>query len=322
MNSEPNQRQGAGKDGSGRARIVEVAAEYAGQRLDNFLLRELKGVPRSRIYRALRKGEVRVNKGRTRADYRLRAGDQVRLPPLRTAEREQATGVPARHRNLLETSLLYEDSGLWVIDKPAGLAVHGGSGLSFGLIESLRQLRPREKFLELVHRLDRDTSGCLMVARKRAVLGHLHQLLREDRVDKRYLALVRGRWSSRRGFVESSLEKNTLKSGERVVRVSGDGKYARTDFRVLRRFAECTLVEARPVTGRTHQIRVHCQQAGHPILGDEKYGDREANRWAAAQGLRRLFLHAASLGFETPGGDRVDVQAPLEKNLEDLLNNL
>jgi 23S rRNA pseudouridine955/2504/2580 synthase len=304
-----------------QVRFIEVSDDYAGQRLDNFLIRELKGVPRTRIYKALRKGEIRVNKGRVRGDYRVAAGDQVRVPPLRLPERSGSQVVPRRWAGLLEEALLYEDPGLWVLNKPPGLAVHGGSGLSVGLIECLRLLAPEQKFLELVHRLDRDTSGCLMVARKPAVLKQLHRLLREDRVDKRYLALVAGRWSAKRHFVEAPLKKNTLQSGERIVRVDKDGKAARTEFRVIERFDGATLVEAKPITGRTHQIRVHAQQAGHPILGDDKYGDKETNRRAAGSGLKRLFLHAASLTF-TLDGRPVSVSAPIDENLELVLERL
>jgi 23S rRNA pseudouridine955/2504/2580 synthase len=302
--------------------MVEVAEEYSGQRLDNFLQRELKGVPKTRLYRALRKGEIRVNKGRVKADYRVQTGDQVRIPPLRVAERNELKTVPRRWAGLLEESLLYEDKGLWILNKPSGLAVHGGSGLNFGLIECLRLLRPDERYLELVHRLDRDTSGCIMIARRPAVLKDLHAQLRKDTVNKRYLALVNGRWSSKRSFVEAPLLKNTLKSGERIVRVDREGKSARTEFSVLERFDNCTLVEARPVTGRTHQIRVHALHAGHPLLGDDKYGDKEADQQARNQGLKRLFLHASSLGFRNGDGRKQVVSAPLDSELENYLVRL
>lgn len=305
-----------------QVRLVEVAEDHAGQRLDNFLQRELKGVPKTRLYRALRKGEIRVNKGRVKADYRVQTGDLVRIPPIRIAEREQLDRVPKKYAQLLERHLAYEDPALWVIDKPSGLAVHGGSGLSFGLIECLRLLRPDERFLELVHRLDRDTSGCIMVARKGSMLKSLHEQLRKDRIDKRYLALVSGRWSAKRSFVEAPLRKNTLQSGERVVRVDGSGKPARTEFRVIERFDNATLVEAKPITGRTHQIRVHALHAGHPILGDDKYCGREANQWAKGRGLKRLFLHAAQLGFTDSGGSHREVVAALDSNLEQILDNM
>jgi 23S rRNA pseudouridine955/2504/2580 synthase len=299
-----------------RVRFVEVSEDHAGQRLDNFLQRELKGVPRTRLYRALRKGEIRVNKGRVKADYRVSPGDQVRIPPLHTPEQMPSPQVPARWARLLQERLLLEDEGLLVINKPSGLAVHGGSGLSFGLIESLRQIREQDRFLELVHRLDRDTSGCLLVARRAAVLKDLHRQLREDRIGKSYLALVLGDWPRKRSFVEAPLLKNTLKSGERIVRVDRAGKPSRTDFRVIRRLPGYTLVEARPITGRTHQIRVHALHAGHPLLGDSKYGDREANLKAKREGLSRLFLHASELSFSNTAGERQTVRAPLDEELQ------
>ena len=305
-----------------QVRFIEVAEVYAGQRLDNFLLRELKGVPKTRIYKALRKGEIRVNKGRVRGDYRVCDGDQVRIPPLRVAQQDTSTAVPRRWLGLLQDHLLYEDAGLWVIDKPSGLAVHGGSGLSVGLIECLRRLCPDERYLELVHRLDRDTSGCIMIARAPGVLKALHKQLREDQVDKRYLALVQGRWPAKRRIVEAPLKKNTLQSGERMVRVDPEGKSARTEFSVVRRFDRATLVEARPITGRTHQIRVHAQRAGHPILGDSKYGDSDGNKQAAALGLNRLFLHAASLSLKLPERGQIKVTAPLDSVLESFLEKL
>ena len=303
-----------------KVRFLEVAEDYAGQRLDNFLLRELKGVPKTRIYKALRKGEIRVNKGRVKADYRVVGGDRIRIPPLRMAE-DSTPVVPGRWTSLLEERLIYEDDRLWVLNKPSGLAVHGGSGLSVGMIECLRQIAPDERFLELVHRLDRDTSGCIMVARRPAALKELHRLLRDDKVDKRYLALVSGRWAPSRHFVEAPLKKNTLKSGERIVRVDREGKAARTEFSVLEHFDGATLVEARPITGRTHQIRVHALHAGHPILGDDKYGDKESNRYAAELGLKRLFLHAASLKFRLDG-ERIALSAPLDESLERVLETL
>ena len=305
-----------------QARIIEVSEDHTGQRLDNFLQREMNGVPRTRIYRALRKGEVRVNKGRVKADYRVCTGDQVRIPPLHTAERMPPAQVPNRWARLLQARIVLEDENLLVINKPSGLAVHGGSGLSFGMIECLRQMRTEDRYLELVHRLDRDTSGCIMVARRAAVLKDLHRQLREDRIGKRYLALVLGEWSSKRSFVEAPLLKNTLKSGERLVRVDKTGKRARTEFSVVKRLAGYTLVEARPITGRTHQIRVHAQHAGHPLLGDPKYGDRDANQRAKQLGLNRLFLHASGLSFLDPDGQRQKVHAPLDPELQLFLDSL
>ncbi len=298
----------------GEVRFVEVADERAGQRLDNFLARELKGVPRSRLYRAVRKGEIRVNMGRARADYRLREGDRVRIPPLRAGAAPAPAGVPRRWRGLASARLLYEDRGLLAIDKPAGLAAHGGSGQAAGLIECLRLLRGADRYLELAHRLDRETSGCLLVARKAAVLKDLHRQLRDGEMEKVYLALVWGNWPQRRRYVEAPLQKSHLLSGERVARVHPEGKAARTGFRVLRRYPDCTLVEARPLTGRTHQIRVHARHAGHPLLGDEKYAPREQLRWARRRGLRRLFLHARSLRFRNSLGrlQTVECEPPPE----------
>ncbi|MAT91035.1 MAG: 23S rRNA pseudouridine(955/2504/2580) synthase RluC [Halioglobus sp.] len=308
--------------GSPAVRHVTVEAGDAGQRLDNFLLRELKGVPRTRIYRALRKGEVRVNKGRVQADYRLVAGDGVRLPPLRRPDPAAPPQVPGGLARELARRVVYEDEQLLVLDKPSGLAVHGGSGLSFGLIEVLRQLRPDDRYLELVHRLDRDTSGLVLVARRPAALRELHRQLREKHVEKRYLALAQGRWPQACRQVEAPLEKNVLQSGERMVRVSRDGKRALTGFSVLERFDGATLVEARPVTGRTHQIRVHALHAGHPLLGDDKYANSAGEALARQLGLKRLFLHASALRFELPGSGLLELQAPLDAELESALQKL
>ena len=293
--------------------MLEVSPELAGQRIDNFLRTQLKGVPKTLIYRILRKGEVRVNKGRIKPEYKLQAGDIVRVPPLRLAERDEpvplAQGLLAR----LEAAIVYEDKALIVLNKPAGIAVHGGSGLSFGVIEALRQLRPDAKELELVHRLDRDTSGLLMVAKKRSMLRHLHQELRGDGVDKRYMALVRGRWDTSKKQVNAPLLKNTLRSGERMVEVTDEGKEALTLFRVLRRFGDfATLVEAKPVTGRTHQIRVHARHAGHSIAGDSKYGDEEFSNVIRDLGGKRLFLHAYALKVPLPDGGELALEAPVD----------
>lgn len=310
--------------GNAAVRLVAVDAGSDGQRIDNFLLRELKGVPKSRIYNLLRRGEVRVNKGRVKAEYRLQLGDQVRIPPVRMSE--DAAAAPAApsqglQQRLAGDAVLFEDDGLLVLDKPAGLAVHGGSGVSYGLIEALRAMRPEARFLELVHRLDRDTSGCIMVAKKRSALVALHAALRGDGVDKRYLALVAGQWPERRRRIEVPLEKNTLQSGERMVRVAATGKEALTEFRVVERLKTATLVEARPITGRTHQIRVHAQYAGHPLACDDKYGNRDADARFREQGLRRLFLHAHQLSFDWQG-HRLELHAPLEPELARFLEIL
>jgi 23S rRNA pseudouridine955/2504/2580 synthase len=300
-----------------------IEEDTAGQRIDNFLLRCLKGVPKSHIYRILRKGEVRVNKGRIRANYRLQAGDRVRIPPLRVPAKEERPRPGTRMLEQLQQAILYEDKRLLVLNKPSGVAVHGGSGLNYGVIEALRLLRPEERQLELVHRLDRDTSGCLLVAKRRSALRTLHELLRQNGVDKRYIALVAGRWSRDRVNVEAPLQKNQLQGGERIVRVDPQGKPAQTLFRVRERFPNATLVEARLVTGRTHQIRVHLAHLGTPILGDEKYGDSEANRSMRGQGLKRLFLHAESIGIRWPDDQgELRIEAPLEAPLSRLLDKL
>ncbi|TWH76503.1 23S rRNA pseudouridine955/2504/2580 synthase [Azomonas agilis] len=288
-----------------------VAPEYAGQRIDNFLRTQLKGAPKTLIYRILRTGEVRVNKGRIKPEYRLQAGDSIRLPPLRLAEPDEAVPVAQALLQRLEAAILYEDKGLLVLNKPAGIAVHGGSGLSFGVIEAMRQLRPEASELELVHRLDRDTSGLLMIAKRRSVLRHLHQALRsEGGVDKRYMALVRGHWDSSKKQISAPLLKNTLRSGERMVEVNPEGKEALTLFKVLRRFGNfATLIEASPITGRTHQIRVHARQAGHPIGGDSKYGDEQFTQTLRDLGGKRLFLHAFSLKIPLPDGQLLQLEA-------------
>lgn len=294
----------------------------SGQRLDNFLNRELKGVPRTRLYRALRKGEIRVNKGRVKADYRLVTGDRVRIPPLRTPAPSDPPTIPRYWAEQLEQRIVYEDGGLLVVDKPSGLAVHGGSGLNFGMIECLRQVRDKDRYLELVHRLDRDTSGLIMVARRPAVLRELHRQLREDQVDKRYLALVVGKWPRNLSRVDAPLHKNVLQSGERMVRVSKEGKPSITEFSVVERFTEATLVEAKPVTGRTHQIRVHARHAGFPLLGDSKYSSDRGEALAARLGLKRLFLHARSLRFRLPDVGRLELEAELDQELETVLDKL
>lgn len=306
---------------NGGVRLVEIDAGSDGQRIDNFLMRELKGVPKSRIYNILRRGEVRVNKGRVKAEHRLCAGDVVRIPPIRVAEEGAAPTVSASLSDRLSASVVFEDEGLIVVDKPSGLAVHGGSGVNLGLIEALRVLRPQAKFLELVHRLDRDTSGLIMVAKKRSALLALHEALRGGGIDKRYLALAAGAWPRHRLRIEAPLEKNTLRSGERVVRVSASGKQALTEFRVIEVFSIATLVEASPITGRTHQIRVHAQHAGHPLAGDDKYGENATNARFRELGLRRLFLHAHSLSFDWQGR-RLQLRAELPEELQLFLNTL
>lgn len=295
-------------------RLVEVAPEFAGQRIDNFLITYLKGVPKTLIYRILRKGEVRVNKGRIKPEYKLQAGDVVRVPPVRVPERDEPVPVAQGLLQRLEAAIVHEDKGLIVLNKPAGIAVHGGSGLSFGVIEAFRQLRPDAKELELVHRLDRDTSGLLMIAKKRSMLRHLHEQLRGDGVDKRYMALVRGNWPTAQKQVRAPLLKSNLRSGERMVEVNDEGKEALTLFKVLRRFGDfATMVEARPITGRTHQIRVHALHAGHSIAGDPKYGDEDFSREIRDLGGKRLFLHAYALTVPLPDGGELKLEAPVDE---------
>ncbi|MFP1907760.1 23S rRNA pseudouridine(955/2504/2580) synthase RluC [Lonsdalea quercina] len=304
--------------------FLTVSDEEAGQRIDNFLRTKLKGVPKSMIYRILRKGEVRINKKRVKPEYKLLDGDLIRIPPVRTSEREEAqvsTGL-AKVSALVDC-IIYEDDYLLVLNKPSGTAVHGGSGLSFGVIEGLRALRPEARFLELVHRLDRDTSGVLLVAKKRSTLRALHEQLRSKGMQKDYLALVRGQWQSHCKVVQAPLLKNILQSGERIVRVNSEGKPSETRFKVEERFEHATLVKASPVTGRTHQIRVHTLHAGHPIAFDDRYGDRDFDGQLAGTGLKRLFLHAQALKFEHPNtGETLRVEAPLDGELRRCLQVL
>ncbi|NCA68609.1 MAG: RluA family pseudouridine synthase [Sphingobacteriia bacterium] len=309
-------------------RLLRVDAESAGQRLDNFLLRHLKGVPRSHLYRLMRRGEVRVNQGRIKPDRRLDEGDLVRIPPLRTAPEPTAVAsASSAALTRLAAAVIYEDDRLLVIDKPAGIAVHGGSGLSHGLIELLRQLRPGVG-LELVHRLDRETSGCLLISKRRGMLRELHGLIRAGAVEKRYLALVVGDPGRAHVTVDAPLKKNVLQGGERLVRVDPvAGRAARTIFRRLRCFVTdglvLTLVEARLITGRTHQIRVHAAHLGTPLAGDPKYGDAAANRLLKAHGWSRLFLHACALSFPMgEGGTSFRVESPLPTDLAQMLSEL
>ncbi len=310
---------------SERVRRVLAGAAGEGQRLDNFLLRTLAGVPRSRVYRLLRKGEVRVNGKRSKADYRLAASDEVRLPPVRDAH-PAGSGpgqVPASLQATVRAAIVHEDDRLLVLDKPAGLAVHGGSGLAFGAIEALRALRPTES-LDLAHRLDRDTSGCLLVARDRPTLRILHALLREGRVRKRYAALVTGRWRLGKKTIDAPMLTEAREAGERKVRVHAAGKTAITRFSPRQAFGSvATLMDVEIDTGRTHQIRVHAAFAGHPVAGDDKYGDRELNRRLHELGLRRMFLHAASIAFEWPDArPAFELTLPLPGDLTALLARL
>lgn len=305
-----------------RARIVEASGEDEGQRLDNFLIRHLKGVPRSHIYRLLRTGQVRVNGGRVKAQHRIAAGDKVRLPPVRQAAESDAPPPPKHAKRELEDRILFEDERVIVVNKPSGMAVHGGSGLSFGVIEALRSARPDAPFLELAHRLDRETSGCLVICKKRSALRRVHELLREGGMEKRYLALVHGSWSRKQEEIRLSLKKQ-VHGGERMVDVRADGKESVSRFRAIEYYPGATLMEVDIETGRTHQIRVQAAHVGHPLLGDEKYGDRDANREFRKLGLKRLFLHAVNVGFEWPDNhNRVDVSAPLDDDLRHVIDRL
>lgn len=304
-------------------RFQTVEAGYQEQRIDNYLMAQLKGVPKSLVYRILRKGEVRVNKKRVKPEYKLQVGDIIRIPPVRVAEATPLPSAKLDQVQALQNHILYEDDVLMVMNKPAGLAVHGGSGLQFGLIESLRALRPDAKQMELVHRLDRETSGCILISKRRSALRSLHEQLRNKTMDKQYLALVRGQWQKHVKLIAAPLLKNTLKSGERVVRVDAQGKPSETRFRIVEKYAQCTLVEASPITGRTHQIRVHALHAGHPIACDPKYGDAEFDQSMQQIGLTRLFLHAHQLTFSHPQtGKAITVNAPLDDMLINTLKQL
>lgn len=304
--------------------FVAITSDYDGQRIDNFLRSRLKGVPKSLIYRILRKGEIRVNKKRVRPDYKLCVGDELRIPPVRVSQQEKPQiSVKLDKVAALESAILYEDDAILVLNKPAGTAVHGGSGLSFGVIEGLRLLRPDARFLELVHRLDRDTSGLLLVAKKRSALRIMHEQLREKQMQKVYLALVSGDWPSQTKVIHAPLLKNIVQSGERVMKVGVEGKPSETRFKVEKRYGFATLVKASPVTGRTHQIRVHSLFAGHPIAFDNRYGDAQFDKKLALSGLQRLFLHALSLTFTHPvSGEEMRITAPLDKQLQQCLNFL
>ena len=306
--------------------LITVAEHEAGQRLDNYLIKILKGVPKSHIHRIIRAGEVRLNKKRCKPDSRIQTGDLLRIPPVRTAEKQRssenrAQAVPAR-----EFTIIYEDDALLVIDKPAGIAVHGGSGVSFGVIEQIRRARPEARYLELVHRLDKDTSGLLMIAKKRSALVKLHEAIRNDHPKKIYLALGVGKLPNDSFHVKLPLFKYTGAQGEKMVRVSEDGQSAHTIFRVLNRFSDdllhqvglshLTLVQATLKTGRTHQIRVHLQSQQCPIAGDERYGDYQANKRLQKLGLKRMFLHAAELHLDHPlTGEKLILEAPLPQDL-------
>lgn len=319
-NSPSQTPQEAVTDSLQAVQLIDVGEEGHSQRVDNFLFSRLKGVPKSRIYRIIRKGEVRVNKKRVKADSRLRSGDQVRVPPLRISEQAPPPRPGASLIQLLENSILYEDDDLLIINKPQGVAVHMGSGLQIGIIEAMRWMladRGREgEFLELTHRLDRATSGCLVIARNPTMLKHLQREFKERRVSKRYHAIVHGCWPDDVVQVNAPLRKHEVKAGERIVIVDPEGKPSITDFSVLQHLHNSTLIEARPLTGRTHQIRVHCQHAGHPIVGDDKYTTAAANPLPQ---MRILCLHAASITFQLPSGKDFSVSAALQQPMRDLI---
>ena len=303
-----------------KVRQVNVSADEAGQRIDNFLARHLKGVPKSHIYRILRRGEVRVNSGRIRAQYKLCAGDTVRIPPVRISA---STPAKINHGQRLEPFIQYENERCLVLNKPPGIAVHGGSGLSYGVIEALRAQRPQAPYLELAHRLDRETSGCLVLAKRRSFLRAFQEQLRNGDVVKKYLALVAGDWKGGKQTVDVALRKNQLQGGERMVSVDASGKQAISIFSPVSRYSGATLVEVELKTGRTHQIRVHGTHIGHPLAGDQKYGDPVFNRQMRDLGLRRMLLHAHMIEFTDPYNDElITVSTPLGDDFKAVLDQL
>ena len=303
--------------------FIEITDSNAGQRLDNFLLSLEKGVPKSRIYRALRKGEVRVNKGRKKQTYKLQLGDTVRIPPLRVTEKTISNTVSDFLRQQLTESILHEDDDLLILNKPSGLAVHAGSGIDQGIIEALRIIRAELPFLELVHRLDRDTSGCLLLAKSRTALLHLQQQMVEHDINKRYLTLLKDSWGQEEKTVIAPLLKNTVSAGERMVQVNDEGKYAETLFIPLQQFPSAQLTEVVLFTGRTHQIRVHAKHIGHPLAGDDKYGQRAFNKQMKKAGLKRLFLHAWKLGITHPNtNEALQIEAPIPMPLQTFICNM
>jgi 23S rRNA pseudouridine955/2504/2580 synthase len=313
---------------SNPVRYTQISADEAGQRIDNYLLRQFKGVPKSHIYRILRKGEVRVNKKRIKPTYKLTAGDEVRLPPVRTAER-QTRRPPDEVIQRLESRIIYDDDRIILVNKPAGLAVHAGSGVEFGVIDAIQQLYKQPGELFLVHRLDRDTSGCLLIARDRQALRYLQQALQENRVKKYYTALVMGHWDEQENLVDMPLRRNKLQSGERLVQVDDTGKSSVSIFRTIRVYARkpegigASLMKIQLITGRTHQIRVHSAESGHPLAGDSRYGDEAFNRKMKSFGLKRMFLHASALDFPHPDNDQpMHIEPPIEEALQQVLDRL
>jgi len=300
-----------------KVRKVSIDSDLAGQRIDNYLRRELPGVPKGRLYRLLRRGEVRVNGGRIRAEYKLQEGDEVRIPPVRI--NTEGAPPPAKQSAAILDHVLFEDKRLLVINKPTGIAVHGGSGISHGIIELLRHARPDLRDLSLVHRLDRETSGCLVLAKRRSALRALHEKFREGLVEKNYLGLAIGDWQIGEQLVDAPLLVRHRQGGERYVIVDEEGKSAQTRIRLSRRYGKYSLLQCSPLTGRTHQIRVHAQYVGFPLAGDERYGDLDANYQAKKDGLPRLFLHAQSIAFPDDSGNELHFTAPLAADLEKFL---
>ena len=312
-----------GSNEQGRVYYVDIDEDRQGQRLDNFLIGLLKKVPKKHIYRIVRRGEVRVNSKRKSPFYRLAAGDSIRIPPVHLAPVTTPLISDKFHQAQMEDRIIYEDKYILAINKPAGIPVHGGSGQQSGLIESLRLLRPEDRFLELVHRLDLDTSGCLLIAKKRAALRELHEQFRKNQVSKSYQALLVGRLQKQRQIVQAPIRKDRDKNGARKVLVASDGKQALTDIRSIQYWNQYTHVECRPRTGRTHQIRVHTRFIGHPIIGDQRYGNTTANEIAKAKGLKRQFLHASSLCFQHPESlERITLDSALDADLELFLSTL
>lgn len=302
-----------------------IDADNHGQRIDNYLFTQLKGVPKSRVYRIIRKGEVRVNKGRIKAEYKLKSGDVIRIPPIRISERPETANIANFDQvKALEEAILIETKQYLVINKPSGIAVHGGSGLSYGLIEGLRSLRPKEKFLELVHRLDRDTSGCILIAKKRTFLIHFQNQLRHRKMNKEYLAVVSGQWPDNKKRVDVALKKTERPSGERIVLIDPSGKPSETRFSVVERLGDYTLVLAKPVTGRTHQIRVHARHCFCPLLGDQKYSDIEHDSDIIQQlTIKTFMLHAKSLSFTLPETEEnVTIEAPVPNKMNSVIADL
>jgi len=312
------------ENSSSNVKMVEISGDQAGQRLDNYLLSKLKGVPKSHVYRLLRSGQVRVNKGRKKPNYRIQPGDSIRIPPVRTAEKREAV-IPDTVLELLENARLFENSDILVLNKPSGIAVHGGSELKFGIIEAIRQRYP-DQFFELVHRLDRETSGCLVLAKNRDSLNRLHRALRNEArgehaasVEKTYLALLAGLWQHGDKTVELPLQK-IRRGGEHRVEVSDEGQAAVSHFKLVQHYHNASLMQVQIDTGRTHQIRVHAAASGHPVAGDSKYGDIEFNKAMKKLGLQRLFLHASHIVL--PLAEGLSVHAPLSEDLSQLLDNI